>query len=264
MKTKLNILFALVTLALTSSLTAQTTAMNFSGVDCNGNNVDLFSDLEAGKAVVLFFYMPNCSACPPHAKKIQKMGETINATYPGMFKAYAFPYQNSTTCTYSNSWVTNNNIPLFAPMDSGAVQVANYGGFAMPTTVLLGGLNKDILFAANANNSNDPGDTTTIKNAILALFAQNQLAVKETNLFDIQTYPNPATDVLTLSFEATSETPFTFELCTMDGKMVYTETNKYSGLIKKEIKLATFEKGNYLLKVSSENQGTFTKQISIQ
>lgn len=264
MKTKLNILLAIFSLILTSSLTAQTTAMNFSGVDCNGNNVDLFSDLEAGKAVVLFFYMPNCSACPPHAKKIQKMGETINATYPGMFKAYAFPYQNSTTCAYSNSWVTNNNIPLFAPMDSGAVQVAYYGGFAMPTTVLLGGLNKEILFAANANNSNNPGDTTAMKDAILTLFAQNQLVVKEAKLFDVQTYPNPARDVLTLSFEATKEAVFTIELCTMDGKMVYSETNKHSGLIKKEIKLDAFEKGNYLLKVSADNQGTFTKQISIQ
>ncbi len=77
------------------------TPMQFSGVDCNGASVDMFADLDAGKAVILFFYMPNCGSCPPPAKKIQAMTNNINVMHPDMVKGYAFPFQNSTTCTYS-------------------------------------------------------------------------------------------------------------------------------------------------------------------
>ena len=49
---------------------AQTTAMDFQGVDCNNNPVHLFSDLDAGKAVMLIYYMANCGTGPPVAQKI--------------------------------------------------------------------------------------------------------------------------------------------------------------------------------------------------
>ena len=148
-----------------TSYTAQTTAMNFSGIDCNGNNVDLFQDLDAGKSVVLFFYMPSCGSCPPEALKIQTMANNINAVQPGKVKAYAFPFQNSTTCSYSSGWVTTNGLPLYIPMDSGAAQVAYYGGFGMPTVVLLGGgSNHSVQFVTQNFVTSD---TTTMHNLIV-------------------------------------------------------------------------------------------------
>ncbi len=48
---------------------AQTTAMQVTRTDCNGNNIDIFADLDAGKVIILHFFMPNCGACPPVAKK---------------------------------------------------------------------------------------------------------------------------------------------------------------------------------------------------
>ncbi|MES2589574.1 MAG: T9SS type A sorting domain-containing protein [Bacteroidota bacterium] len=264
MITKIKIFITLVVLTMTATISAQTTAMDFSGLDCNGNNVDLFADLEAGKAVVLFFYMPNCGSCPPHAEKIQAMGENLNVNFPGKFKAYSFPYQNSTSCSSSAQWALTNNLSLFSPMDSGAVQVAYYGGFAMPTTVLLGSSNKDVLFVANANNSNSPSDTTTMKAAILNLFAQNQAIVKENNLFEAQIFPNPATDKVTISFESKEESTFRFELYSLDGKVIFNENQKFIGFVNKEINLSSFEKGNYLLKISSGDKGIFTKQITIR
>lgn len=73
--------------------------MQLSGVDCNANTHDLLADLDAGKAVILHFFMQNCGSCPPPAKKIQAMANNILAMHPGMITAYAMPFNNTTTCT---------------------------------------------------------------------------------------------------------------------------------------------------------------------
>ena len=44
------------------------TVMQLDRKDCNGAKHDLFADLDSGRAVVLFFWMPSCSSCPPPAK----------------------------------------------------------------------------------------------------------------------------------------------------------------------------------------------------
>lgn len=202
---------------------SQTTAMNFSGQDCNGNNVDLFSDLDAGKAVMLIFYMPNCGSCPPVASKMQTMANNINATHPGLVKAYSFPYQNSTTCTYSSNWVVNNNLPLFAPLDSGATQVAYYGGFGMPTVVLLGGDNHDVLFTTQNFVTSD---TTTMRDLILNTFTAG--VAEQTALQNVSAYPNPASGIVTVNFEALQGAEINMQITDLSGKAVMTFEKKNS------------------------------------
>lgn len=236
-----------VSLTLVTTLSfGQTTAMNFSGVDCNSNSVDLFSDLDAGKAVMLIFYMPNCGTCPPVASKMQTMANNINATHPGLVKAYAFPYQNSTTCTYSASWVTNNNLPLFAPMDSGAVQVAYYGGFGMPTVVLLGGNNHDVLFVTQNFTTSD---TTTMRDLILNTFTAETAELSVINSLEV--FPNPSTDAIHLSFNAPSNSTSFVELIDIDGKQVLVseKTQLTEGLVQQELNVSGVPSGSYLVRV---------------
>ena len=47
-------------------------AMQFSGLDCNGNSMDLYADLDSGKAVILHFFMPGCGSCIPVAQKCKQ------------------------------------------------------------------------------------------------------------------------------------------------------------------------------------------------
>lgn len=233
---------------------SQTTAMNFTGQDCNGNNVDLFADLDAGKAVMLIFYMPNCSSCPPVASKMQTMANNINASHPGLVKAYAFPFQNSTTCAYSSGWVVNNNLPLFAPMDSGAVQVAYYGGFGMPTVVLLGGDNHDVLFVTQDFNTSD---TTTMRDLILT----NVTAGLDQNYIQhVSAYPNPASDLLTVNFEVLQGAEMNMQITDLSGKAVLKfDTEKLNeGLMQKQIDVSKLPVGSYLLSI--EMDGTLTTE----
>ena len=187
-----------VMLLLTASISkAQNTAMQFSGVDCNGSSVDLFADLDAGKAVILHFYMPNCTSCPPPAQKIQAMANNINAMHPGMVKGYAFPFQNSTTCSYSSAWVSSNGLStLFTAMDSGAAHVAHYGGFGMPTVVVLGGSNHRVMFATLSFSTSD---TTAMRDSILAMLGTTGVAELPNTVAAFNVFPNPAKDLITIN-----------------------------------------------------------------
>lgn len=203
------------------------TAMQISGVDCYDNPVDMFADLDAGKAIILHFYMPDCGSCPPPATKIQTMANTILETYPGMIKAYAFPFQNSTDCDYSISWVEDNHLELYAPMDSGALPVAYYGGFGMPTIVLLGGADHRVMFSTLSFNNSD---TTEMADSILALFGETTGILDVPNVIANMTInPNPAVDGFEVVADMANAGMVDLELFDVTGNLVYSDKNRLSG-----------------------------------
>ncbi len=215
--TKIAIIAAFIFSALFTQ--AQFTALDFNKMDCNGTDTHhLFADLDSGKAVLLHFFMPNCGSCPPPARILQNMANGINAMHPGMVKGYAFPYINSTTCAYSSSWVSSNGLStIYTPMDSGAAGVANYGGFGMPTVVVLGGMDHRVLFVSQAFSSSD---TTTIKDSIMGLMnttAINELP-KSVSLFKV--FPNPAVDNISVDLVLTEAATASLDITDMTGKQV--------------------------------------------
>ena len=50
-------------LLLTTSIGSQTTALDFEQADCDSGVHHLFSELDAGKVVILDFVMSNCAPC---------------------------------------------------------------------------------------------------------------------------------------------------------------------------------------------------------
>lgn len=204
-------------LAFTSSR-AQTTALNFNKLDCNGTPANLFNDLDAGKAVILFYFMPSCGSCPPPAQKIQAMANNINAMHPGMVKAYAFPFNNTTACSYSQTWVTSNSLPLYAPMDSGATAVAHYGGFGMPTVVLVGGSNHRVMFSTLSFSTSD---TTTMRDSIMALIgAPTGINEIPGNISKLSVYPNPVSNKVTVSIDLKEQCDLTIDIVDITGKQI--------------------------------------------
>ncbi|MEO5572814.1 MAG: T9SS type A sorting domain-containing protein [Bacteroidia bacterium] len=241
---------------------AQTTAMPFNGLDCNGNSVDLFADLDAGKAVILHFYMPSCGSCPPPAQKIQAMANKIDATYPGMVKGYAFPFQNTTTCSYSSSWVSTNNLSaLYAPMDSGAAQVAHYGGFGMPTVVLLGGTDHRVMFSTLSFSTSD---TTVMRDSILALLNTTGIADLPNSVSAFNIYPNPASGVIAITIELKESAHLLIEITDITGKQVavITDEKQSPGLLIKQFNTLLLSNGNYLVRLSV-NGKTTTQKLTV-
>ncbi|MSQ79510.1 MAG: T9SS type A sorting domain-containing protein [Flavobacteriaceae bacterium] len=237
------------------------TVMQLKGVDCNGNSHDLMADLDAGKAVILHFFMPSCGSCPPPAQKIQKMAKNILAKYPGMITAYALPFQNSTTCTYTSTWVSSNNLSLYAPFDSGAAQVANYGGFGMPTVVLLGGKNHRVMFSSMSFST---GDTTEMRDSILALIAGSVgIADPPSFLNSFDVFPNPASDNISIHVDLKESSTILVEVMDIAGMQVAVIMNeKLTGMVNKQFSTALLPSGNYLVRLSANGQVT-TQKLSI-
>lgn len=239
------------------------TAMQFSGLDCNGNSVDLFADLDAGKAVVLFYYMPSCGACPPPAQKIQTMASNVMAVYPGMVKGYAYPYQDITTCSYSSSWVSSNGLStLYAPMDSGATQVAYYGGFGMPTVVLVGGTDHRVMFSTQSFSTSD---TTIMRDSILALLNSNVgIGDLPSSVSSINVYPNPAKESFSIRISLKETADVSIDLTDITGKLVaiIAGEKQSTGLIQKQFSTAMLRDGNYFVRFNI-NGKTATRKLNI-
>jgi hypothetical protein len=240
---------------------AQTTGMQFSGKDCNGNPVDLFADLDAGKIVILHFFMPSCGSCPPPAQKIQAMANNINKMHPGKVKGYAFPFQNSTTCSYAATWVSSNNLgTLYTAMDSGAAQVAHYGGFGMPTVVVLGGADHKVLFSTLSFSTSD---TTEMRNKILAqINGTSGIADLPSVVNAFSVFPNAASDNISINLDLKEASNLLIDVTDITGKQVAIISNeKLNGIITKQFNTSELPSGNYFVRIQVNGNTASQKLI---
>lgn len=254
-------IFILAALMFVSTISnSQETAMQLSGNDCNGVPHDLFADLDAGKVVLLHFFMPNCASCPPPAKKIQTMANNIMKTYPGMIKGYAMPFQNSTTCEYTASWVSSNGLSLYAPFSKGATQVAYYGGFGMPTVVLLGGKDHKILFTTLSFKTSD---TTIMKNMILEVLNTSSVNELPSTVSTFEVFPNPANDNISITIDLKQPTRVSIDITDLTGKQVFAiMEEEQTGLINQQFNISSLTDGNYIIRLRV-NSESYTQKLSI-
>ncbi|MFM7016331.1 MAG: T9SS type A sorting domain-containing protein [Bacteroidota bacterium] len=258
-------ILSLITIFLCTTSINKTHAQNvmqLTGPDCNGINHNLYADLDAGKAVILHFFMPNCGSCPPPAQKIQTMANHILATHPGMITAYAMPYNNTATCAYTSSWVSSNNLSLYAPYDSGAVQVANYGGFGMPTVVVLGGAapNRRVMFVTQSFSTSD---TTVMRDSILNLFQSTTGLVSNNNsaLSNLKVFPNPANEALNIHFETSATSDINLSITDLNGKEITSiSKDKFNaGEFDYPVNVAKIPSGLYLVNLTINGASTRQK-----
>lgn len=244
-----------------NSRAQSSTALDFSGQDCNGVNRHLFADLDSGKAVILFFFMPSCGACPPPAKAVQTMANRLIKKYPGMIKAYVYPYNNATTCTTVKSWMTSSGVSLYIPMDSGATQVANYGGFGMPTVALVGGKNHRRIFSTAAFSYSDTG---IMRDSIINFVTGGSAGVKNMAVNNVSLYPNPAANTINVSAHIEQNANVTIDILDMTGKqiMMISSSTEKAGEISKSFNIANIPNGSYMVRICA-NGNTVVQHLNI-
>lgn len=261
MKKILLLSFALLFVA--SMLNAQTTAMNFNRPDCNGNQRHLFADLDSGKAVILEFFMQSCGACITAGSKLETMKSALLAQYPGKIKSYAIGYSNYYSSASIASWVSTNSFTSI-PMDSGAAQVAYYGGMGMPTIVILGGGTAHTLLHAPYVGFLT-SDTTTMASSIRTFL--NSTGIQNTNadLFSFSVFPNPSDEKLNVTLEIKSPGSLKLELLNIVGQKVaeIVELGSQVGTVKRSFSVVDFPSGIYFLQGELNGQ-TFLEKVTVQ
>lgn len=87
-------------------------------------------------------------------------------------------------------------------------------------------------------------------------FTTMATALREDQTLQLNAYPNPASDLLTYSFQSESDEPYTVRVCDMSGRQLLQEIRPSEiGIYTNEIPVNTYAKGVYLLIIT---QGTMT------
>lgn len=236
---------------------AQTTAMNYAFTDCAGNSQEIFADLDAGKAVIVEFFMTSCTPCVTAGGQLETMKADLLAEFPGMIKSYAFGYTNSYNCATINNWVTTNGFTSI-PSDSGATQVAYYGGMGMPTIVILGGGTAHSVLGTPYIGFTT-SDTTTMANDIRNFL--NSTGVKEniSVLSDFNVYPNPANSEVKISFNLINSANVIVDIVDLTGRVISNVMNENAqGIVTKTVNASSIAEGNYIVRINAN--GSLSQQ----
>lgn len=228
---------------------AQSEATDFTSVDCNDQEQNLFAQLDSGKVVVLVWVMP-CGSCTGPAKTAYNVAKSYKDSHPGRVIYYLADDAGNTTCTSLTSWASNNSISPNSAFSDASISMSDYGSAGMPKVVVVGGPDHTVYF--NKNNSS-AGSSTGIKNAIdVALGGGTGIGETHDRVNNLTVYPNPAIDKMVVSYHTSSVSNVTIEVMNLLGEKVRSTVveNQPAGNHKHDIKTSDMSQGIYLVRVN--------------
>jgi hypothetical protein len=230
---------------------AQTTATNFNVKDCSGTNHDLYTELDAGKVVVISWVMPCASCIGPTLTAYNKV-KTYATSHPGRVLFYLSDDVANTSCSSLTSWANTNkitNVPVFSDK---AVKMSDYGASGMPKVVVLAGKAHSILF-----NQNNGVDATKLSDAIdkgLNLSTGFKDNTNGVNSFNVSLFPNPiSNNSTTLNYVLAKSTDVTIGIYNTLGEKMksFQFQNQAMGKQQLILNVELFNNGIYFIKVSA-------------
>ena len=195
---------------------AQTTATDFTTNDCNGVSHNLFDELDNGNVVVIAWVMP-CTPCATYSLPAYSAVELFATSHPGQVHFYMADDYANTSCTSLSSWGDNYNMSNSTFFSSTDVNMNDYGVAGMPKVVVLGGLDHHVYFNENDNKINLSGVQTAIDSALNSFVSSNSELI---STFQLNTFPNPTKEKLTINYHLNKNEEITFEIVDLLGKKV--------------------------------------------
>jgi hypothetical protein len=242
-------ILVVITLLFTGFFTnAQTTATDFNVNDCGGTSRHLFTELDAGKVIVLAMVDP-CSSCIGPAKSALAISKTYEATNPEKVVYYLTDDFGNTPCATLISWASTNAITSVPIISDEAVSQTNYGAAAMPKIVIVAGTNHKIYFNQN-NGLNATTFTAAINNAI----ATSSINESVQSDFKMSIYPNPVKNQFTVNYHLNIASEINFEIYNLLGSKVksFASFKQNSGAhLESDFETESFTNGIYFLKINT-------------
>ncbi len=252
-------LFTIVT-SFTLAYAQPTVATDFTMNDCNGKMHNLFSELDSGNVVIMEFFMTSCQSCIDAGKDMKPMHQSLVNQYGNKVRFFQTGFNNTYSCATVLNWINTNNF-ISVPFDSGAYQVAYYGGMGMPTIAIAAGNTHKLLFLNVGFNTSD----TTIMGIEIRNFLDSVYAgVNNINtVVESSVFPNPASEQISISLNSKESGILKLELLNSIGALVsdLTVENIYAGYWKKTFTLPPTS-GVYFVRGSINNK-SFYKKFSL-
>ena len=170
------------------------TAPDFTATDCNGTSHNLYTELAAGKVVVLTWVMP-CGSCVAGGNAAENAVESFATSHPGKVEFWMIDDFGDTPCGSLSSWANTNGItkPVFFGNSGNAIDENDFGGTGMPHVVVISP-NKNIAYNKKNGATNDQSGITA------AITQGLTLSVAQIKAEDIDISPNPATNEIRISY----------------------------------------------------------------
>lgn len=190
---------------------AQTIAPDFTATDCNGDNQNLYTELDNGKTVIIIWVMP-CIGCVDGTIAADDARENLSVQYPDSILLWIVDDGPPSNCGTLNNWVSNIGMQPQRTFGnySNEIDQDNYGGFGMPHIVVIGP-NKQIYY--NEFNTQGSGLEAAVENAINITTAIADIDKPLVSYIS----PNPASG--SLSVNATEELE-SVSVISLTGQMV--------------------------------------------
>ncbi len=176
------------------------------------------------------------------------MFQHLKATACGnKIRFYQTGFNNTYTCLTVSKWVTNNGFTS-VPFDSGAAQVAYYGGFGMPTIAVAAGSAHKILYL---DNQNFPASDTAKIDSLISNFCLGTGINEAKNNFSFTVFPKPTSGNFSVSFNATEAGNLKMEMENILGQKIKSLTDEKisAGKWERGFSVEKLPKGIYFLRI---------------
>jgi len=241
--------------------TGQTTATNFTATDCSSGSHTLFTELDAGKVVVLVWVMP-CASCISDAKASYDVVQSFATAHPGKVLYWMADDHGDNPCSSLTGWASTNSIgttgSTFFGNAGSTINEADYGGTGMPHVVVMGGTDHHIYYNKK-NGSNDGTEITTAVNSAIAATGVAQIASADK---DTKVFPNPAKNKASVSYTLENQANVSIEVYDVLGGKVKTLIlgAQFSGAHSVDLNFENkLVNGIYTLKINTDNTSQTVK-----
>ena len=240
-------------IALSLSMSKSQTAVDFTTTDCASASHTLFTELDAGKVIVLCWVMP-CGACIGSAST----DATTVQGYANPNVVFYLVDDTGGSCSTLSSWASTNGITTNAIFSNAGnvIKMTDYGSTGMPKTIVLGGTSHSVFYNVNGTVTSG-GLTTAINNALATGITENT-----TSPLQVAAFPNPSSTKTKITYSLINSSEVTIDVLNLLGEKVNSVSLGKQAAGKQEFDLNTevLTTGSYLVKI---NTGELTETIKL-
>lgn len=227
----------------------QSNATDFNATDCDGNSHNLFSELDAGKVIVIAWVMP-CGSCISDPLSAHTTVQTYSSSHPGQVLFYLADDFANTNCGSLSGWASNYGMGNSTKFSDAAVNMSDYGAYGMPKIVVLSGKDYKVYFNKNSTAS---GIGASIDQAL----ADNVVGLSEhkNSKIELNSFPNPAQNVLNLRYTLRQSSKVNIEVLDLGTNVVIISNEQHheAGTHESVFDVSTLSNGIYFLKVTTDS-----------
>ena len=247
-------IFLVLVFAIMSIICNAQTAANFTATDCDGTSHDLYTELNAGKIVVITWVMP-CTNCIAASRAAHDAVQSFATTNPNRVVSYLADDLANTSCQTLTTWRNTNLMPNSTVFSTTALSPSNYGTTGMPKVIVIGGGIAHKIYY----NEIDGANTSGIQPAIALALQEtgiNELSATQLK-FSLNSIENNKAKV---SFTLNNNKNADIELYSELGQRIKTIdlSGFASGENNMEIDISGLSNGLFFMKL---NQGNITSTL---